>query len=163
MPHLEDYEYFPKHHGFTRRAIVPKSSAAKRASTRHQQFPLPVIVASRSFNAMAGLPPRPVRPVLKWPGGFQIVDGNFTVDGIQWNPGTTLRLLFHPEDHLSCEMDLAATRAKAASLLADKPFLSAQLRFYGIAFRPSMSALDLKLLLKTAVENRLVRASIQPV
>ncbi|POR36741.1 Uncharacterized protein TPAR_03019 [Tolypocladium paradoxum] len=116
------------------------------------------MIAGRNFYAMAALPPRPEQPMVKWPGGFQVVDGAFTVDGVKWKPGTALRLLFYPEDYISCEERLESTRPEAASLLADRPFLAAQLRFYGIAFRPSMTVSELRLLLKTAFDNNLCDA-----
>ncbi|KAL7928524.1 hypothetical protein V8C35DRAFT_332684 [Trichoderma chlorosporum] len=92
----------------------------------------------------------PLPPILKR-NGFQLCDGDFTVDNIVRVHGARLQELFQPSS-LRLETDQEVASAEARRLFT-KPFFAAQLRYYGIPFEASSTKEDLELLLQDAVQQ----------
>lgn len=96
----------------------------------------------------------PQSPILKR-DGFQFCQGVFSVDNVGRVGGSRLHELFNPSTlRLKRDQNNAAEEARK---LFKKAFFAAQLRYYGISFRSSLSSADLSSLLEDAVRQGKVK------
>ncbi|KAK7918504.1 hypothetical protein PG985_010378 [Apiospora marii] len=94
---------------------------------------------------------RPEPPVLR-KNGFCLWDQTFgTTSSYPRVEGSRLRELFNSE-RLRYKTDQKSTVEEAKSLFR-KDFFISQLRWYGVPFKSTSSSMDLKQMLRTAVEN----------